>query len=421
MSALCTVTTPLRKVHQWCHTPDACFGGMRILHTSDWHLGRSFGPVSLADHQHQFVDWLVGACADLRIDLVVVAGDIYDRSIPPIDAVVLFRDALRRLRANGHRVAVITGNHDGADRVAAYDDLIDVSGIYVRGGYGRLGEVISLPFDDGPLDLVLLPFLDPHAAPDDLPVGPHDAAPDEAHDDAFERRLRRTHESVLTAAIAATHPRLSSPRSVAVAHAFVSGCEVTDSERPLTVGGSGTVPASLFAGFSYTALGHLHRPQRVGGSDTVRYSGTPLAYSFSEGHGKSVTVVDMRPDGRCTVDIVPIDVGRAACTIEGTIDELLGAVPSAAVRDSFVRAVVTDPGVVLDAKQRLTAVYPHVVEIDLRPAVPAGDRAPAAVRRSLAPLDAVEAFWIESTSQPPTAAERDVLHQALAHAGGGRG
>ena len=139
---------------------------MRILHTSDWHLGRSFGPLSLHDDQQAFIDWLVQLCAEERIELVVVAGDIYDRSIPPTEAVVMFRNALVRLQAAGHTLAIITGNHDGADRVAAYDELMDASNVFVRGGYSKIGEVIHLSFTDGPLDLVMLPFLDPQAAPD---------------------------------------------------------------------------------------------------------------------------------------------------------------------------------------------------------------------------------------------------------------
>lgn len=158
---------------------------MRILHTSDWHFGRAFGGVSLAGDQAAFVDWLVDVCRDERVELVVVAGDVFDRAIAPTDAVALFRDALRRLRDTGALVAVITGNHDGADRVASYGGLLDLSGVFVRGGYLALGEVITLPAADGPLDLVMLPFLDPQAAPHTLPTGDDtDDATDDAPDDA---------------------------------------------------------------------------------------------------------------------------------------------------------------------------------------------------------------------------------------------
>lgn len=403
---------------------------MRILHTSDWHLGRSFGPVSLSGDQEAFVDWLVGVVAEESVDLVVIAGDIYDRSIPPTDAVVLFRSALQRLRATGARVAAITGNHDGADRVDTYHDLLDGSGVLLRGGYSAVGEVLTLPFDDGPLDLVLLPFLDPQQAPDDLTdamdaavleaeSGP-DAGPDGGDGDsaptldAYDRRVRRSHQSVLHAAVQAARRHLTGARSLAVAHAFVAGAAGSDSERPLTVGGSGTVGAAMFRGFSYTALGHLHRPQRVGDRGIVRYSGTPLPYSFSEDHQKSVLLVDMAADGACEVREVPIPVGRPVLTVTGGIDALLRSNPDTRAAGSLVRAVLTDPGVVLDAKQRLAQVYPYVVEIVLAPpTLPLGTSADPVDRRSHTPEQVVDRFWLDAVGVEPTDAERAWLHDAL--------
>lgn len=386
---------------------------MRILHTSDWHLGRNFGPVSLLADQAAFVDWLVQSCAEQQIDLVVIAGDVYDRAIPPTEAVVLFREALLRLQRAGHTVAVITGNHDGADRVAAYDELVDASGVYVRGGYTKVGEVLALEFADGPLDLVLLPFLDPQGAPDSLAAA---AGDDSASDDAYERRLRRTHQSVLVAAIeAAATRRRAGIRSVAVSHAFVTGGEASESERQLSVGGAATVDVTVFDGFSYTALGHLHRPQQV--APTVRYSGTPLPYSFSEAHRKSVTVVDLAATGACSITEVAVPVGRAVLTVEGTIDQLLRHEPTAAEQASLVRAIVTDPGVVLDAKPRLSKVYPYVVEIELRPPVRTDETGrPVVDRRVVSATEAADAFWEASTAGPPTPEQATLLHAAIAAA-----
>jgi len=389
---------------------------MKLLHTSDWHLGRSFGSVSLLDDQKAFLDWLVNQSVEHRVDLVVVAGDVFDRAVAPVEAVVLFRSALERLLGTRTRVAVITGNHDGADRVAAYDTLLDLSGACVRGGYSNRGEVLHLHFPDGPLDVAMLPFLDPQAAPDDFPD--ETAATDDAPDnDAFERRVRRTHHSVLQSAIALARQNMTAPRSVAISHAYVAGSTTSESERHLVVGGSGTVEASLFDGFSYAALGHLHRPQTVAGHPTVRYAGSPLAYSFSENHPKTIAIVDMTADGTCTIEEIRVPVGRAVCTVTGTIDDLLSATPERSVVESFVRAIVTDPGVVLDARQRLSVVYPHVVEIELRPPVQAGatsDRGFELGKMSAA--EAVESFWLASTGSPPTGDERALLHQALANA-----
>ncbi len=372
---------------------------MRIVHTSDWHLGRQFGPYSLQGDQERFIDWFVALVADRQADLVVIAGDIYDRAIAPIESIELFREAVRRLLATGARVAVISGNHDGPDRLSPYGDRGDVGGLLIRGGYAGVGRVIRLELADGPLDLVLLPFLEPAAAPDAFGGAPDDT--DESVD-LVERRRRRTHESVLASAIAAARAQLSAPRSVAVAHAFVAGGGTSESERQLVVGGTGEVAASLFTDFSYTALGHLHRPQDVG-SPTVRYSGTPLAYSFSEEHGKSVSVVELDADGTCRVETVPVDVGRAVRTLRGTMDELLDVSRHPGAAECLVRAIVTDRETVLDARSRLDQRYKHVVEVRLEPeGVDLNAAATvAAGSRDLDPLEVTRQFWTEVEGSAP--------------------
>jgi exonuclease SbcD len=390
---------------------------VRIAHTSDWHLGRSFGEVSLRDDQARFCDWFVELVGEQGCELVVIAGDIYDRAIAPTESIDLFRDTVRRLLSTGARVVAITGNHDAADRVAAYSELLDRSGLLLRGGYDRIGEVIPLPASDGPLDLVLLPFLHPQIAPDGFGTDP--AARDDEHggsedvdvDVLLRRRSRRTHASVLTDAVALSRPHLTSGRSLAVAHAFVAGGAESESERRLEVGGTGQVPAELFSGFSYTALGHLHRPQDVtvaGGH--VRYSGTPLPYSFSEDHPKSVTIVDLAADGTCTVEEVPVPVGRSVHRISGTIDELLepGRFPHA--HGGFVQATVTDRETVTEAKARLLDVYPFVVEVRLAPLTDGHE--PVAVPeniREVPPLQAVSSFWEAAEGSPPTGAVLELL------------
>lgn len=398
---------------------------MRILHTSDWHLGRTFGPISLLDDQRAFVSWMIEEVRRRSVDLVVIAGDVFDRPVAPNEALVLFRETLRSLQDLGVRAAVITGNHDGPDRVANYHDLLDASGVYLRGGYTQVGEVITLEFDDGPLDLVPLPFLDPLLAPDehggDAELAPTTTTGDvepngETGNAVYERLLRRTHESVLAEAIASAASRIvPGRRSLAVSHAYVTGATTSDSERKLTVGGHGDVAAELFAPFSYTALGHLHRPQNVGGVDTIRYSGTPLAYSFSEQHVKSITVVDMSAAGTCTIEEVVVPVGRGVHDVVGPIDELLRAEPAEQVRDGFVRAILTDRGVVLDAKKRLAAVYPFVVEIILRPEGKDIDGIlgqPFDTTR-MSVIEATETFWRESDGDDPSPAEHALLRAAV--------
>lgn len=413
---------------------------MKIIHTSDWHLGRSFGPISLQSDQEAFVDWFVDLVIDEQPDLVVIAGDLYDRAIAPREAIALFRDAVGRLLATGTVVAAITGNHDAADRVAPYAGLLDLSCFYLRGGYDRVGTVITHEFDDGPVDLVLLPYLDPRAAPDDFGAGPpgedpppsgdstaavRSAEPDAGPGDVggqgdieqlLDARRFRTHHSVLADAIHLARPHLRTGRRIAVAHAFVTGGSTSDSERQLVVGGTGSVDASLFDTFDYVALGHLHRPQPAG-LDTIRYSGTPLAYSFSEDHPKSVTIVDLPPTGAPTVRTEPIPVGRPVRTLQGDIDDLLRSDAHPEAHDAFVRAVLTDRTTVLDARSRLMERYPHLVEVQL---LPAGvePTAPTLVEgiAELEPIDAVRGFWRAVEDEPPDDHTDRLLRQATTRA-----
>jgi len=448
---------------------------MRILHTSDWHLGRSFGPVSLQADQEAFLDWLVALVVAERVDLVVVAGDLYDRAIPPVESVALLRDALDRLVGHRVQVVAIAGNHDGPDRVAAYDGLTDRAGVVVRGGYARAGAVTTVELPDGPLDVVAVPYLDPVLAPvgwaesestgaadpvgaspavpapAPVPVEVADVAsdpveplslfdfleaddrtgpsstgadPDAAAENAPTPAVRRSHHSVLAEALARAGRTRRAPRSLVVAHAFVSGALPSESERLLSVGGTPEVGVELFAGFDYVALGHLHRPQRVtAGVDHVRYSGTPLPYSFSETHPKQVVLVDMAADGATEVRTVEVPVGRPVATVTGTLDELLADAAHTAAEGCFVRAVLTDPGYVLDAKGRLQARFPHVVEVVPRPAerdTPGPADRGGAVRRRLAPLDAALGFWRDVAGEEPTEVERSLLEAALAHVDSGQ-
>jgi exonuclease SbcD len=368
-----------------------------MLHTSDWHLGRNFGPVSLQADQEAFVEWLLDVVAAESVELVVIAGDLYDRAIPPVEAVSLLRHALTSLAARHVRVVAIAGNHDSAERVAAADGLTDAAGVIVRGGYGRAGESVTMDFGDGPLDLVAVPFLDPLLDPA-YTVGPNGERPG--------------HQSVLSAAFA--RYRRSAPRSIAVAHAFVAGGTGSDSERALTVGSSPRVATSTFDGFSYVALGHLHQPQ-VLGEPTRRYSGSPLPYSFSERHDKHVVVVDLDAAGVARTSEITVPVGRPVVTLTGDIDDLLVSPRHAAHEQHFVRAVLTDRVHVVDAKARLRRRFPFVTEIVLEP--PAGpDAVPApcaAGRGALDPLAAACAFWTDVTGGAPDDEERRLLADLL--------
>jgi len=335
---------------------------MRILHTSDWHLGRSFGDHRLIDDQAQFLDWLVQVAKAEAVDLLVIAGDLYDRSVPPADAVELFHATLRRCSEAGIEVAAIAGNHDSAERVGSLDGLM-LPGLLMRGGYRHASDVTVRHFSDGPLAIVALPFLDPAFAPTDLsPTG------------------RATHETVLREAIGqAQNTVAAGVRTLAIAHAFVTGAEPSDSERTLAVGDAAMVSSSVFDGFDYVALGHLHRAQIVGGDERVRYCGAPLAYSFGETAQKEVVLIELDDDGDARSKPIPIDVGRRVATVRGTLEQLLG---DRANLNDWVRVELTNEHPVADAHRRLRDHFPHLVEIVrcARPTAPANRLTASAVR-----------------------------------------
>jgi len=342
---------------------------MRILHTSDWHLGRSFGDHRLLGQQALFLDWLVDVVRHEEIDLVTIAGDLYDRSVPPADAVELFHDSLRRLVDAGADVAAITGNHDSAERIGSIDGLL-TAGLVIRGGYRRASDVEVRGYADGPLAIVAVPYLDPAFAPIE-PAGDSESTAPKAP----------THETVLRNALNASRAQIASGvRSIAIAHAFVTGAEPSDSERILAVGDAGMVSSSVFADFNYAALGHLHRAQLVAGDETVRYSGAPLPYSFAETSQKEVVIIELDADGDARPKPLPIDVGRTVCTRRGTLAELLA--DKGNDRD-WVRVELTDPHPVEDAHRRLRDHFPHMVEITRvnRAAESANQLTTAAVRQ----------------------------------------
>ncbi len=388
-------------------TPPAYDLRMRILHTSDWHLGRSFGDFSLLDEQRAFVDWLVTTAQAEQAELVVIAGDLHDRAVPPAAAVSLFSDAVRRLRAVGAEVVAIAGNHDSGERIDAFDGLVDAGGIVIRGGYRAASTVTIRDYSDGPLAIVALPFLEPLMAPIEIRQ--------EILEGSASPRL--SHEAVLAHAIErASTDMPEGIRSLALAHAFVTGAAPSDSERELAVGDSGMVSADIFEPFDYVALGHLHRPQLVSGAERIRYSGSPLPYSFGERHQKVVVSIDLAPDGAVTTHEIPIDVGRAVATVSGSFDELMLG-PSD--EHSWVRVELTDAAVIPDAHRALRAKFPWLVEIArVASTAPSGHRLTAAEVRSRPPAELVRDFWAEVSNADASESIAAVLDQAIHRAQG---
>lgn len=406
---------------------------MRILHTSDWHLGRTLHGVDLLEHQAAHLDHLVELTRTEGVDAVVVAGDVYDRAIPPVDAVALLSDALARLAEHAH-VVVTPGNHDSAVRLG-FGDRVMRPGVHLRARLADVGSPVVLPPRAGdagsPLLVYALPYLDPDAARHALAETPEG----EGEGDAAPRPLARSHEAVMGAAMRRVgadlaRRRAADPgvRAVVSGHAFVVGGLASESERDIRVGGVDAVPAATFGGWGvdYVALGHLHGPQRVtvphveragAASRTVaRYSGSPLAFSFSEQHQrKSTTLVDLArlaADPDAAVELVPAPVPRRLADVTGTLDELLGAAGEPHV-DDWLRVVVTDAVRPAELYARVRARFPHALQVTHRPPRPVEREVVTAVGPGRDPLDVARDFVEHVSGHAPSDAEVAVLREAF--------
>jgi exonuclease SbcD len=327
-----------------------------LLHTSDWHLGRSFHRVNMLGAQTAFIGHLVETVRARDVDAVVVSGDVYDRAVPPLAAVELFDDALHRLAALGVPTVMISGNHDSARRLGVGAGLIDRAGIHLRTDPAGCGTPVVLADAHGDVAFYGLPYLEPALVKAEFAVE------------------KAGHESVLAAAMdrvrADLATRAPGTRSVVLAHAFVTGGEPSDSERDITVGGVASVPSGVFDGVDYVALGHLHGCQTL--TERVRYSGSPLPYSFSEAaHRKSMWLVDLGADGSVTAERLDCPVPRPLARLRGTLEELLADPELTRHEDAWVEATLTDPVRPSDPMARLTERFPHTLSLVFDP-----DRAP---------------------------------------------
>lgn len=318
---------------------------MRILHTSDWHLGRSFHRADLLGHQAAFVDHLLEVVVSEGVDLVVVAGDVYDRALPPVDAVRLADDAIARLAATPARVVVSSGNHDSARRLGFGARVMDAAGVHMRTDPAGVGVPVLVEDRHGPVAVHALPYLDPDAVREPWGLS------------------ARSHEAALGAAMQRVRADLAGrpgTRSVVLAHAFVAGAQPSESERDIAVGGVDRVPTSTFDGVDYVALGHLHSPHVL--DDRLRYSGSPLAYSFSEAaQTKGSWLVDLAADGSVRAELVPAPVPRTLARLRGTLDDLLADPTLAAHEGAWVQATLTDPVRPRGAMDRLRRRFPHAL------------------------------------------------------------
>lgn len=324
---------------------------MRILHTSDWHLGRSFHREGLLGAQAAYIDHLVETVLSERVDAVVISGDVYDRALPPVDAVALANDALRRLVSARVRVIITSGNHDSAQRLGFASELIDASGVHLRTQPAGVGRPVCFQDEHGEVAVYGLPYLEP-----DLVREPWSLA-------------ERSHHAALAEAMARVRADLQGrpgTRSVVMAHAFVTGGAASESERDISVGGVSNVSKSIFDGIDYVALGHLHGRQTL--AEGVRYSGSPLAYSFSEARQhKGSWLVELDAAGLAAVEFVAAPVPRRLSVLRGSIDELLTADRPRSVEGDWLQITLTDAIRPRGAMERLRDRFPHTLVLRFEP------------------------------------------------------
>ncbi len=371
---------------------------MRFLHTADWHLGRILHGRSLIEDQAHVLDQFVALVRDTRPDAVLIAGDVYDRAVPPAEAVNLLDDTLSRIvLGEGVPTIVIAGNHDSPDRLGFGARLLASRGLTIVGRVDAPSAGVA--FDDawGRVVVHPLPYAEPALVRDALGVEIS------GHEAALAALLDR---------VRAAHP--AGARSVVVAHAFVAGGAESDSERPLSVGGSGAVDARLFADFGYVALGHLHRPQRAG-ADHVRYSGSLLKYSLSEAeHAKSVSLVELGAPGELEIEEIALTPLRDLRVVSGTLEGLIAASAGDAAREDYVFASLTDRGALLDPMARLREVWPNVLGCERTVLSAAGGGAAGSARsRELDTRALFADFFREVADAPLDAAQWALLDEAL--------
>lgn len=379
---------------------------MRILHTSDWHLGRTFFGVDQTAAQRAFLDHLLSVVAAEHIDAVLVAGDVYDRAIPPADALTNFDETVTALLDSGVRVIATSGNHDSFMRLGHGRRTLDHAGLHIRSRISDLTWPVLLGGSASAPEVVVygVPYLEPG-----LVAGKFGCA--------------RSHEAVLTHVmdlIRADHQaRHPDAFLIVAAHAFVGGQSLaSESERSIDVGGVSIVSADVFAGADYAALGHLHRPQDV--TDTVRYSGSPLPYSFTEATTPKRMLLLDASGPELSVESIGLPAFNDVRTLRGTLGEVLESGRAARadgedLTEALVAAELTDPARVSGALGRLKEIFPQLIKMTWvnaeQPAQAHGAAAQNGVERS--DREVFSDFISHVTGQPAAAEDLARFDSAL--------
>ena len=367
---------------------------MRLAHISDLHLGKRVNEFSMLEDQRYIVKQIESILEEEAADAVLIAGDVYDKPVPPGEAVRLFDGFLTALADRGIHVFVISGNHDSPERIAFGSRLMEKSRVYMAPVYDGHVNPIELRDAYGSVYVYMLPFVKPAVVKKCWP----------------EERIE-TYEEAVGCAVAHMKEEAFVPeaRNVLVAHQLVIGASRCDSEE-VSVGGLDQVSAGLFRDFDYTALGHIHGPQNAGG-ERIRYCGSPLKYSFSEaGHVKSVTIVDLEEKGNVRVRTRPLIPLHDMREIRGSYEEVVSRdfYRGTAV-DDYLHITLTDEEDILDAMGKLRAIYPNIMRLDYdNRRTREGGQLPEKVQRAKSPLELLEELYALQNNQPMSGEQREL-------------
>lgn len=370
---------------------------MKLIHLSDLHLGKRVNEFSMIEDQAYILKKILGIVRDEEPDGVLIAGDVYDKSIPSVEAVGLFDDFLRHLARQRVQVFIISGNHDSPERLAFGAELIQPSGIHIAPAYSGRVEPVSLKDDYGAVHIYMLPFI--------KPIHVRSAFPEEkveSYTDAVRGAI--SHMDIQ-----------ESERNILVTHQFVTGAQRSDSED-ISVGGSDNVDVSVFDSFDYVALGHIHGPQSVG-RESARYCGTPLKYSFSEAnHHKSVTILELKEKGNLEIRTVELSPLRDMRELRGTYEELTNRKNYEGTRtDDYIRITLTDEEDVVDAMGKLRVIYPNLMKLDYdnRRTRENRELTGGEAEESRTPLELIMDFYEQQNNQPMSGKQAALVSELM--------
>ncbi len=369
---------------------------MKLIHLADLHLGKRVNEFPMIEDQEYILLKILGIIDEEKPDGILIAGDVYDKSVPSEEAMRLWDDFLVRLAERRIPVFAISGNHDSAVRFADHGKLVDVTGIHLAPGYNGTIPSYTVQDEHGPVHIYLLPFIKP------VMVRSY-----------FEGEEIRDYTDACRVVIENAEVN-TSERNVLVAHQFVAGAERCESEE--NVGGLDNVSVDVFDPFDYVALGHLHGPQKVG-RDAVRYAGSPLKYSFSEkDHHKSVTVVELGEKGDVTIRTVPLVPKHDLREIRGSYMELTAkSTYEGTDTEDYIHAVLTDEEDVLDAMARLRSIYPNIMKLtyDNRRTRTNAEVSGAVDVENKSPLELFSEFYELQNNQELSDSQREMVNDMI--------